>query len=126
MNLSSGLDRVRLVSNILMLTLLAGNIFFSIQYVENVKQQQAREEAEQVKGAQRLQTARFMKYFIDTVLNTKGPISFEDRVKLENDVRQLHDANITKEWETFLNSKDAKAAQESVVRLMSMLASGVL
>lgn len=126
MNLNSGLDRVRLVSNILMLTLLAGNIFFSIQYVENVKQQVAREEADQLKGAQRLQTARFMKYFIDTVLNTKGTISFEDRVKLENDVRQLHNDAITKEWETFVNSKEAKMAQESAVRLMSMLASGVL
>lgn len=114
------LDKTRLVSNLLMVILLAGNIFFSIQYTENLKIERAK--AEDTTEQTRLANARFLKYFVDTVLNTKGTIAFEDRVKLENDLRQIHDEALTKQWEVFVASKDSTAAQETAVKLMSMLA----
>lgn len=113
------LDRTRLFSNILMLVLLAGNIFFTIQYTENMKAELAKKD--DTSGEVRLQTARFLKYFIDKVINTKGVLSFDDRVKLENDVRQIQDPALTTLWETFVGSKDSKTAQENAVKLMSML-----
>ena len=126
MNLNAGLDKARLLSNILMIILVMGNIFFSIQYIANIQQQAKQDSDAEQKATERLQTARFMKYFIDTVLNTKGTVSFEDRVKLENDVRQLHDSQVTAEWDIFVASKDSKAAQEAAVKLMSMLSSKML
>ena len=109
-----------------MVILVMGNIFFSVQYISNIQQQTNRDSQEEAKSAERLQTARFMKLFIDTVLNTKEAISFENRVKLENDIRQLGDTNLTKQWDLFVGSKDPKTAQEAAVKLMSMLGSKMI
>ena len=124
--LNSGLDKTRLLSNILMVILVIGNIFFSIQYTQNIRQQANQDEVEQAKATERLQTARFLKLFIDTVLNTKELISFDNRVKLESDIRQLGDKAIVTQWETFIASKDTKVAQEEAVKLMSMLGSKMI
>ena len=124
--MNAGLDKTRLVSNILMLLLVAGNIFFSIQYMAGVTQQANKDTQEEAKSVERLQTARFLKLFIDTVLNTKELISFENRVKLENDIRQLGDKSLTTQWEAFVASKDTKVAQEAAVKLMSMLGSKMI
>ena len=126
MNLNAGLEKSRLVSNILMLILVSGNIFFSIQYMAGVTQQANKDTQEEAKSVERLQTARFLKLFIDTVLNTKEIISFENRVKLENDIRQLGDKQVTTQWEAFVASKDTKVAQEAAVKLMSMLGSKMI
>jgi hypothetical protein len=124
--MNSGLDKTRLLSNILMLVLVAGNIFFSIQYMDGVRQQANKESQEEAKSVERLQTARFLKLFIDTVLNTKEVISFDNRVKLESDIRQLGDKSLTTQWEAFVTSKDTKVAQEAAVKLMSMLGSKMI
>ena len=124
--MNAGLDKTRLVSNILMNILVMGNIFFSIQYMQSVKQQMNQDEVTQAKSQERLQTARFLKLFIDTVLNTKETISFENRVKLESDIRQLSDKALTTQWEAFVSSKNTKIAQEEAVRLMSMLGSKMI
>ncbi len=119
-------DKSKLAGNILMLILVAMNIFFSIQYTSNMKTEQNKSEEEIAKSQERLQTARFMKLFIDKVLNPDVEISFEDRVKMESDVRSLGDSLITKQWETFVSSADSQSQQESAVKLMSMLSSKMI
>jgi len=109
-----------------MLVLVAGNIFFSIQYTEGIKQQAAAAATNVDKDATRIQVARFLKFFIDTVLNTQGTISFDDRVKLENDIRQIGDSTLTTQWTDFVNSKDSKIAQANAVKLMSLLTNKML
>ncbi|MDD5165325.1 MAG: hypothetical protein PHG25_02190 [Candidatus Pacebacteria bacterium] len=127
MNFQSGiLDKTRLMSNVLMLVLVAGNIFFSVQYTQSIKDQAAQANSVIDKDATRIQVARFLKYFIDTVLNTQGTIAFDDRVKLENDIRQIHDSSLTTQWTEFVNSKDSKIAQTNAVKLMSMLTNKML
>ncbi len=127
MNFQSGiLDKTRLMSNVLMLLLVAGNIFFSVQYTQSIKDQAAQANSVVDKDATRIQVARFLKYFIDTVLNTQGTIAFDDRVKLENDIRQIHDSGLTTQWTEFVNSKDSKIAQTNAVKLMSMLTNKML
>jgi hypothetical protein len=124
LKLESGiLDRTRLIANILMLALVAGNIFFSIQYIQGIKDA-ANSPVDNTPV--RIQTARFLKLFVDVVLNTKEEISFENRVKLENDVRQLGDAALLKEWTNFVDSKDATAAQASAVKILGMLANKMI
>jgi hypothetical protein len=113
------LERTRLVSNVLMLLLLIGNIFFSIQYTENIKQKDL--EARTDRSEQKTKTALFLKLFVDKVINTQGTVSFEDRVKLENDIRQLGIPEIITQWETFVASADSETAQQNAVKLMSML-----
>jgi hypothetical protein len=124
MNLQSGIfDRARLVSNVLMLVLVAGNIFFSIQYAEGVRQQASSQEDQ---ASQRLQLARFLKFFVDTVLNASGTISADQRIKLESDVRQIGDADVLRLWNSFVDSADAASAQERAVALMSLIANKLI
>jgi hypothetical protein len=119
-------DKTRLLANTLMVVLVALNIFFSIQYTQNIRQQDEAVIAEAEKIESRLQTAQFMKFFIDKVLGTNGTIAFEDRVKLEADIRALGDDTLLKQWETFVASPDSESAQQSAVRLMSMLSNRMI
>lgn len=120
------LDKTRLSSNILLIILVAGNLFFATQYIQQIKTEQEQAATATDNTQTRLQTARFLKFFIDIVLNTKGTITYEDRVKLEADVVALNDLDIRKEWKLFSEAKDTKTAQVEAVKLMSMLANRLI
>ncbi len=122
MSFQSGLNKASLFSSFLLVVLLAGNLYFSVQYVENIKQQSATSEANDAAFNTRMQVAAFLKEFIDVVLNTQGAIPFSDRVKLENDILQIKDPVLTTQWQSFVTSKDSKTAQQNAVKLMALLA----
>lgn len=122
MSFQSGLNKASLFSSFLLVVLLAGNLYFSVQYVENMKQQGVTSAANDAAFSTRLQVAGFLKEFIDVVLNTKGAIPFSDRVKLENDILQIKDPVLTTQWQSFVTSKDSKTAQQNAVKLMALLA----
>ena len=119
------LDKTKIVTNILLVVLVAGNIFFSIQYTENMKQQQMQKEDS---IGTNIQVSRFLKLFVDVVLNTEvgKTISYDNRVKLENDIREIKDADIIKSWDKFIESTDAKVAQKNAASLMKMLTNKLL
>jgi len=120
------LDRSKLVANFLLIALVAMNIFFSIQYTEGIREDGRQAEIEAMKLEERLENSKFMKLFIDTVLGTNGVISFEDRVRLENDIRTLGDSDAIRLWDSFVNSEDSETAQENAVRLMSYLSNKMI
>ena len=126
MSIESGLNRTNIFTSVIIVILLAGNLYFSVQYVENMKQQNASVEQNSAALNTRLQVAGFLKEFIDVVLNTQGTVSFDNRVKLESDIRQIKDDSLTAQWNTFVNSKDSKTAQQSAVKLMALLADKML
>jgi len=121
-------DRTRLVANTLMVLLVALNIFFTVQYTTNIKEKDQASIEEAQKIEYRLQTARFMKFFIDTFVGTDGSIEFGDRIKLEADLRDLKDDNLTKQWETWVNSStlSSEEQKQNAVRFMSMLANKMI
>lgn len=112
------LDKTRLVSNALMLILLCGNIYFSTQFIQGISRPIVED---QTNVTIQIKSARFLKTFIDKVLNTQGTVSFEDRVLLENEILQIHDPVLTTAWNTFVTSKTSKDAQTNAVKLMSLL-----
>lgn len=115
------LDKSRLVANVLMVILVVMNIWFTVQYTQSINKENVAAEEEAIKIETRLENAQFMKLFVDSVLGTNGVISFEDRVRLENDVRALGDADLLNAWEIFVESEDSETAQKNAVRLMSLL-----
>ncbi len=125
MKFESGiLDKTKLFTNFLLIVLVAGNIFFSIQYTEGLKQQDVTQSDNTIV---RIQASKLLKLFVDVVLNTEGQtISYSDRVTLENDVVQMNDTDITKQWDTFVSSKDAKTAQSNAVAFMKLLTNKLL
>ena len=126
MSIESGLNRASLFTSLLLVILLGGNLFFSVQYVQNLKQQDATTQAASAAVSNRLQIATFLKEFIDIVLNTQGTVSSDDRIKLENDIRQIGDSTLTTQWTAFVSSKDSKSAQQNAVKLMALLADKML
>lgn len=115
-------DKARLVSNVLMVILVAGNIFFSIQYTQNMIREREAEVTNQAKDQVRAKSAIFLRSFIEIVLNTQGTVSMADRVKLEDQILQTGDADLIKAWNTFVNSGDGTVAQANAVKLMNLLA----
>jgi Ca2+/Na+ antiporter len=118
-------DKKRLVINILLILLVALNVFFSIQYNQNLKKKDEAQIAQAQKIEYRLQTAQFMKLFIDKVLSTNGEISYDDRKKLEDDVRALGDETLIKQWEVF-SASSGTSTQPAVIKLMSMLSNRMI
>jgi hypothetical protein len=115
---SGVLDRTRLFSNFLLIVLLAGNLYFSVQFIEQIRKPVAEE---QTNSILRIKSSRLLKSFIDKVLNAQGDIPFEDRVELENSVLKVHDQALTNSWKTFVESKNSKDAQTNAVKFMVLL-----
>ena len=127
MHFQSGvLDKARLVSNILMLILVAGNIFFSIQYAGGIVRERDQAAANNDNTGQRALIAKFQKSFVDIVLSDGSKVSIDDRVKLEDEVLQTKDADIIKQWKVFVSSPDSKTAQSNAVKLMSIMANKMI
>ncbi len=63
----------------------------------------------------------FTKLFIIKVLKSEGAVSFEDRLKLENTVRDINDKDIFDQWQKFTNSKTQIEAQIEVKNLLELL-----
>jgi len=100
--------------------LLASNFVLLIRYSSLQKEleetQKSIEEQEFNKGV-----ISFLNLFVDEVLNTEGEVSFEERLKLENAVRDLEDDEILTQWNSFVDSQDENEAQTQVRNLLKLL-----
>lgn len=105
---------------VLVIVLLAGNIYFATQYVGSIKKENQVKSVVKSDANTQSQTVEFLKLFVSTVFST-NPISSDDRVKLESGIVQLKDDAITKEWQVFSSNKDAKTTQASALKLLAML-----
>lgn len=63
----------------------------------------------------------FAKLFVNKVLREDDEIDFEDRLKLENAVRDINDQEIFNKWQSFIVSKNSQEAQQIVADLFSIL-----
>jgi len=63
----------------------------------------------------------FLKLFTNKVLEGVGEVSFDDRLQLENAVRDMDDSNIFKIWQDFTNSKDENRTQKNLKKLLGTL-----
>src|SRR3989338_2453905 len=57
--------------------------------------------------SEQLRALNFMSDFVDLVLGSEEEIGFDDRLKLENEVRTLQDETILQTWKDFTASKDS-------------------
>ncbi len=113
-------DRKKIIIIVIILLLLAGNIAFGIGYFsEKLEIQKMQEELN--KQRLNVKIINFSSIFIEKVLKAKTEVSFEDRLKLENSVRDLEDPAILNLWEKFIESKTQDEAQEAVKNLLDAL-----
>jgi len=114
------INTTRLILIVIILILLASNIFLRVHYFYSQK------ELKETKSALETQVMNgkvldFSKLFIEKVLKAEEEINFEDRLKLENTVRNLNDEEILAQWNKFLKSKDELEAQREVKNLLELL-----
>jgi len=94
--------------------LLAGYSFWAgIELAKSSKSAHAQEANEKA--------VRFAKLFVNKFLMGQGTVGFEDRLALENAVRDIQDPEIFKAWQSFTTSPDDRQAQVAAGRLLNLL-----
>ena len=67
----------------------------------------------------------FAKLFIDKILLSQGTVGFDDRLKLENAVRDLNDPQIFAQWQKLTASSGDAETQQIVGSILKMLISKI-
>ncbi len=101
--------------------LVAGNILFGVQYflqAAETKKLQGQLESQKTKE----QAVLFLNLFVQKVLKTDKEVSFEDRLKLENAIRDINDPVLLQKWEAFTGGTNEFEIQKGVKDLLEALA----
>jgi hypothetical protein len=114
------MSKIKLFVIILITVLVAGNVCFGVFYFLNCKElNQYKKEV--VIQQDNTRVFLFADLFIDKVLLGQGTVSFEDRLSLENAVRDIKDNEIFSKWEQFTDSQDDRQSQSAVGNLLKLL-----
>lgn len=109
-----------IVVGIVMLGLLAVGAFFAIQnYIYAKEMQKVQQELARQKT--NIKIIDFLDLFIQKVLKTDKEIAFEDRLKLENSIRDINDPEILAKWEQFTGGTNEAEIQAGVKNLLEIL-----
>ena len=100
--------------------LLSGNIFLAGQYYISLKNIQISQNKLLIYQHNE-KILNFTKLFIEKVLQAQEEVSFEDRLRLENAVRDLNNKDILDQWNKFTTSKTETQAQTEVKNLLELL-----
>ena len=109
---------------IIILLLVLGNIFFAAEYFLQLRETQKIQV--QVKNQQvNAKVLSFLNLFIQKVLKSDKEVSFEDRLKLENAIRDINDPKILASWEQFIGGTNEIQIQQGVKDLLEVLVSKI-
>jgi len=114
------MNKQKIILIAIILILIAVNIFLGVSYILAEKQLKTAEKRLVIQQNS-AKIVNFTKLFIEKVLKAEKEVSFEDRLQLENAVRDLNDNEILTQWEKFTNSKTEPEAQEAVKNLLELL-----
>ena len=115
----------KLVLIILIGILVIGNVFFIARCI--LSQREIKEKQQELEEKKTdLKVLNFLSLFIDKVLKASGEVSFDDRLKLENSVRELQDEEVLTQWESFTGAATETQVQQEVKNLLEMLVKKVM
>ena len=98
-----------------------GNVFFAYQLINKQDQGGTMKAGEETVDTVKESSLDFLKLFIVKVINDEKEVSFEDRLQLENAVREIGDQTILAQWQKFIESETGDEAQKNTRLLMEML-----
>lgn len=113
-------QKIRLLIIIVISLLSSAVVYLSVECFLLAKEVKSAEVGLKVQQTDE-KAAFFVKLFIDKVLLSTGIINFEDRLKLENAVRDLNDPDIFIQWQKFTASKNDAETQKIVGNILKML-----
>ena len=100
--------------------LALGNIFFGVEYaLQAVQNQKLQQQITQQKTNAKV--LAFLNLFIEKVLKTNKEVSFNDRLQLENAIRDINDPALLVKWEQFTGGQNIDQIQSAVKDLLEAL-----
>ncbi|MEK7542376.1 MAG: hypothetical protein AAB524_01610 [Patescibacteria group bacterium] len=105
---------------VILVLLLASNVFFAMQYIATQHELQEVQAALETQNINE-KTLAFTQLFIEKVLKSETEVDFETRLQLENNVRGMGDQEILTQWQKFTESKNEQEAQKEVKNLLGVL-----
>lgn len=108
------------VLTMLVIVLLIGNISFAWAYI-SLKIEARNLEAKVTMTQADSKILAFARLFTDKVLGGSKEVSFDDRLQLENSVRDLNDKEIFNSWQVFTKAKNAAETQKDFYNLFQLL-----
>jgi len=114
------MNKKRFLIIIVITILIAGNIYFALMYsLSRLEFIQVQKELKYQEVNEKV--LYFAKLFINKVLLGEGEVDFEDRLKLENAVRDVNDQKIFEQWQVFVGSQNSKDVQTAAGRILDLL-----
>ncbi len=107
------------------LVLAFAALFFGVKYVVLARENQKLQE--QINNnQQQKQVVDFLDLFVQKVLKTDKEVSFEDRLKLENAIRNINDPELLAKWEKFTGGNNESEIQQGVKDLLEALVKRII
>lgn len=100
---------------------LAANVFLGISYLKDQKEIENDKNVIATDVINK-KIVNFNRLVIEKVLKAGGEVSFDDRLQLENGVRDTKDEELLAQWNNFTAAKDEPAAQQEMKNLLGLLA----
>ncbi|HCC60124.1 MAG: hypothetical protein A2402_01975 [Candidatus Staskawiczbacteria bacterium RIFOXYC1_FULL_37_43] len=110
----------RLILLIVISLLTAGNIYLGAQLFICKMELSRANQSLYIKQINE-KTLVFAKLFVEKVLAGESEVDFEDRLQLENSIREINDPKIFDQWQKFIKSENDQQAQQEVRALFTML-----
>lgn len=99
---------------------MALNVLLAVLYTLNWLELRTANQQLQVRQVNE-KSLYFAKLFVDNLLLGSGTVGFEDRLRLENAVRDINNPEIFSQWQTFTNSANDGEAQKAAGKLLNLL-----
>lgn len=116
----ANLPRKTIAIAIIIAVLALGNIFFGVQYFLQTGQIYAAQK-QAIAQQTNKKVVAFLNLFIQKVLKSDKEISFEDRLQLENAIRDINDPELLAKWDQFTGGTSEAQIQEGVKALLEAL-----
>lgn len=111
------MNKAILVVSIIVIVSLALNAVLGIGMLAEKRKNQDLEQSIHLHTS----VLNFANLFINKVLRTTGEISFEDRLKIENAVRDTNDKEIYDQWQKFVNVQTEAQGREEIKNLLQLI-----
>ncbi len=109
------------VMAVLVISLITNAVLFSKGGSENT----GAEASTTVRTTEQVETLDFLRLFVEKVIQAPGEVSFDDRLKLENKIRELENPEYLAQWQAFVGSESVGDAEKNLKLLLGMLVQGI-
>ena len=119
------MSRKSIVVGCVLAFFVLATIFFAVAYVMQVSKTQQLQHQLQTQQTNK-KVVDFLNLFIEKVLKTDQPVSFDDRLQLENAIRGINDPQVLAKWEQFTNGTNEAQIQAAVKDLLQALVNKIV